>query len=238
MNGPAGTDGRGERRRSDPAARRDQPIPRRLEPAARRDQLVRTALRLFADQPPELVSPEDVARGAGVSRALFYRYFASMHELRVAGLRVVVDEVIAATTPPDEGTLLDQVRFALNAFLGSAQNYSAAYVALLRTGSLIATDETNELVDSVRRHVVRMVAQRLGLPGPPDPMLELTLRGWFAVVEVASVAWLAGDVRGGWPRERLEAWLVDQLVTMLATTARHDPATADALRAARQDGQP
>ncbi|MBA2324478.1 MAG: TetR family transcriptional regulator [Pseudonocardiales bacterium] len=200
--------------------------PRRLSPQRRREQLTRAALRLFAARPPELVSVDDVARAAGVSRALLYRYFASMHELRMAGLRIVVDEVIAATTPPDEGPLLDQVRYALNAFLGSAQAYASAYVALLRTGSVIATAETDELVDSVRRHIVAMVAQRLGLTGPPAPMLELTMRGWFSVVEAASVEWLR---TGGLPREQLESWLIDQLVAMLATTARHDPATAAAL---------
>ncbi len=191
---------------------------------------MRTALRLFADQPPELVSPDDVARAAGVSRALFYRYFTGVHELRVAALRIVVAEVVTALTPPDEGTLLDQVRFALNAFLGSAQNYASAYVALLRTGSVIATEETNELVDGVRRQVMRIVVQRLRVGGPPSPMFELTLRSWFAVVEVSSVAWLTGS--SGLARERLEAWLVDQLVGMLATTARHDPTTAAALAAA------
>ncbi|MDT7656221.1 MAG: hypothetical protein QOF38_936, partial [Pseudonocardiales bacterium] len=63
----------------------------------------------------------------------------------------------------------------------------------------------------------------------PAPMFELTLRSWFAVVEGSSVAWLR---EGKLARERLESWLVDQLVAMLATTARHDPATASQLGAA------
>jgi len=204
-------------------------MPRRMSPALRRDQLVRTALRLFADHPPELVSVEDLVEAAGVSRALFYRYFANIHELRMAALRVVVEEVTAAIAPPDEGPLLDQVRYALAAFLGSAQTYASAYVALLRTGSVIATNETNELVDSVREHVMRTVAQRLRLSGPPAPMLELTMRSWFAVVEVSSVEWLR---TGELTRDQLESWLVDQLLAMLSTTARHDQGTATSLRAA------
>ncbi|HEY2205002.1 MAG TPA: TetR/AcrR family transcriptional regulator [Pseudonocardia sp.] len=209
-----------------------------MTPGARRDQLVHTALELFAEQPPELVTPEQVAQAADVSRALFYRYFTGVHELRVAALRTVVDEVKAAITPPPGGGLLDQVRYSLSAFLGSAQTYSRAYVALLRTGSLLATDETNELVDSVRQHVVRIVADRLASVAPPEapdsarwpaPMFELTLRSWFAVVEGASVAWLREGVPA---RGRLEDWLVDQLVAMVTTTARHDPATATQLAAA------
>ncbi len=202
-----------------------------MTPERRHQHLVRTALELFAAAPPELVTVEDVARAAGVSRALFYRYFSNIQDLRMAALRAVVDEVIAAIDPPTDASLLDQVRHSLHAFLGSAQAYAGAYVALLRTGSVITTDETEELVDSVREHVLRIVSHRLarahapvrGTAFEPAPMLELTLRSWFAVVENASVAWLR---EGRLARERLESWLVDQLVAMLATTARHDSATA------------
>lgn len=217
-----------------PPARVDVVYPpaRRMSPRRRREQLVSTALALYADRPPELVTVDDVARAADVSRALFYRYFANIHDLRVAALRAVVDEVIAAITPPEQAGLLDQVRYSLNALLGSAQTYASAYVALMRTGSLIATDETNALVDSVRDHVVRMVGQRLRPDEPVAPMLELTLRSWFAVVEGASVRWLREGVPA---QETLENWLVDQLVAMLSTTARHDPATAAQLTAAWRD---
>ena len=209
---------------------------RRMSPQRRREQLVRIALELYAQQPPDLVSVDDVARAADVSRALFYRYFPNINELRLAALRTVVDEMVEAITPPDSGGLIDQVRYALNAFLGSAQNYANAYVALLRTGSVVATEESDQLVDVVRDHIVGLVGQRLGtragdrsLTPRPAPMLELTMRSWFSVVEVASVAWLR---EGKISQERLENWLVDQLMAMLATTARHDPATASQIAAA------
>jgi AcrR family transcriptional regulator len=220
-----------------------------MTPQRRREQLIRVALRLYAEQPPELVTVDDVARAADVSRALFYRYFPNINELRLAALRIVVAEVIDAITPPDGGGLLDQARYALSAFLGSAQNYASAYVALLRTGSVVATQESNELVDSVRNHILNEMARRLnaragagtdgtdgthggggnGTATRPAPMMELTLRSWFSVVENASVAWLR---EGKISRERLETWLIDQLFAMLSTTARHDPATASQLAAA------
>jgi AcrR family transcriptional regulator len=198
-----------------------------MNPERRRDQLVRTALELFTTQPPELVTPEDVAQAAGVSRALFYRYFPNIHQLRAAALQTVVTEVIAAVTPPERCSLLDQARYALSAFLGEAQHYATAYVALLRTGSVLATPQTAQLVDSVREHLVSLVGTRIGQR--PPPLFELTLRSWFAVVEHASVSWLRD---GGLPRERLEAWLIDQLLAMLQATARHDPATELQLRTA------
>jgi AcrR family transcriptional regulator len=212
------------------------PPARRMSPQQRRDQLVRVALRLYAEQPPELVTIEDVSRAADVSRALFYRYFPNITELRLAALRTVVDEMLAAMDPPAGLGLIEQMRFALSAFLGSAQTYASAYVALLRTGSVVATEESIELVDGVRNHLLRLVSERLDDRTGTDsaathtaPMLELTMRSWFAVVENASVAWLR---EGKITRERLENWLIDQLVAMIGTTARHDPATASQIAAA------
>jgi AcrR family transcriptional regulator len=212
-------------------ARRPVAPARRMSPQRRREHLVQTALRLYADQPPELVTVDELVRAADVSRALFYRYFANLHELRMAALRTVVDEVVAAIDPPECGSPIEQARYALHAFLDLAQTYAGAYVVLMRTGSVVATDETNELTDRVRDHIVRTVALRLDAcagtaTARPAPMLELTMRAWFAVVESASVAWLRESKID---RDRLEGWLIDQLVAMLATTSRHDPATANQL---------
>jgi AcrR family transcriptional regulator len=218
------------------------PLARRMSPERRREQLIRVALRLYAEQSPELVTVDDVTHAADVSRALFYRYFPNINELRLAALRAMVDEVLVATTPPEGGGLIDQVRYALSGFLGSVQSYAGAYVALLRASSAVATEESNALVDSVRDHVVRLVSQRLdartggdSVSTRPAPMLELTVRSWFSVVEGASVAWLRD---GKISRERLENWLIDQLVAMLTTTARHDPATASLLAAAMRGSPP
>lgn len=215
------------------------PAARRMSPERRREHLVQTALRLYADQPPDLISVDDVARAADVSRALFYRYFPNINELRLAALRTVVEEIIAVMTPPETGSLIEQVRYSLHEFLGLIQTYAGAYVALQRTGSVVATAESEELMNSVRDHIVLTVATRIdarmggsGATARPAPMLELTMRSWFAVVESASVAWLG---EGKIARDRLENWLVDQLVAMLATTARHDPATASQMAAAMRN---
>ncbi|WP_051341997.1 TetR/AcrR family transcriptional regulator [Pseudonocardia spinosispora] len=212
---------------------------RRMNPERRREHLIQTALRLYADQPPDLIAVDDVARAADVSRALFYRYFPNINELRMAALRTVVEEIIAVMTPPENGSLIEQVRYSLHEFLGLIQTYAGAYVALQRTGSVVATAESEELMNRVRDHIVRTVAVRIdarmggtGDAASPAPMLELTMRSWFAVVESASVAWLG---EGKIARDRLENWLVDQLVAMLATTARHDPATASQMAAAMRN---
>jgi AcrR family transcriptional regulator len=197
-----------------------------MSPEQRREQLIRVALKLYAERQPDDVSIDDVVRAADVSRALFYRYFPNIRELRLAALRVVVDEVIRSLTPPDDLDLLSQVRHSLAGFLDSVERYAAGYVALLRTGSATANHESNALVERVRAYIVSLVSARMREQGAvsdqPAPMFELTLRSWFVIAENASVAWLA---EGKISRDRLENWLIDQLVAMLATTARHDKDT-------------
>jgi AcrR family transcriptional regulator len=204
-----------------------------MSPEQRREQLIRVALKLYAERQPDDVSVDDVVRAADVSRALFYRYFSNIRELRMAALRTVVDEVIQSITPPDDLDLLGQVRHALAGFLDSVERYAAGYVALLRTGSAAATDESMALVERVRTYIVSLVSARMREHGAvaeqPAPMFELTLRSWFVIAENASVAWLA---EGKISRDRVEGWLIDQLMAMLATTARHDKETESQLAAA------
>lgn len=63
----------------------------RLEGDARRSQIVDVARRLFAQRGYRSTTTRDLARAAGISDALLYRYFESKEEL----LRAVVDRGIA-----------------------------------------------------------------------------------------------------------------------------------------------
>ncbi|NMH98829.1 TetR/AcrR family transcriptional regulator [Pseudonocardia sp. K10HN5] len=193
-----------------------------MTPQRRREHLIRTALELYGRLPPDQLSADDVARAADVSRALFYRYFGNVAELHVAALGTVVDELISRIALPADGTLVDQLRAALGEFLSVVERHANAYVALLRSGSVISTSETDALVDGVRDHIVAMIVERMGVAAP-SPLLLLTIRSWVSVVEGASLSWLQEREL---PRERLEAWLVDQLLAMLLTTAEHDDTIA------------
>ncbi|WP_165937706.1 TetR/AcrR family transcriptional regulator [Antarcticimicrobium sediminis] len=56
------------------------PIRRRLSPAARRDEIVSAAVELFAESGFD-GSTRDVARGAGITQPLLYRYFPNKESL-------------------------------------------------------------------------------------------------------------------------------------------------------------
>ncbi|WP_167175458.1 TetR/AcrR family transcriptional regulator [Saccharomonospora amisosensis] len=185
---------------------------------ARRDDLIAAALELFSTRAPEDVGIDDVTGRAGVSRPLFYRYFSGLGELRVAALRTVVDDLLDRLRRRASGTREQRLRAAVRALVDVAAEHRCGYLALLRSGSVVETSETNAIVDEVRARAVEVVLAECEI-AEPSPILLATLRCWTAVVEGTVLTWLQeGDLR----REQLDGWLVDQLMAMLEVTARHD----------------
>ncbi|AUI61904.1 TetR/AcrR family transcriptional regulator [Amycolatopsis sp. BJA-103] len=196
-----------------------------MSPQARREDLIRAALDLFGSRAPELVTVDDIIARAEVSRPLFYRYFSSLRELQVEALKTVTEGLIDGLAGLEEGPPETRLRAAVRGLIDVADHYRAGYVALLRSGSVIATSETDAAIDEVRNRAVELILDALVVP-EPSPMLMLTLRCWTAVVEGALLSWLQ---ERSVPREVLDGWLVDQLTAMLATTARHDSSVPQTL---------
>lgn len=181
-----------------------------MAPHERRNDLIRSALRVFAHCPPGDVSPEEIAAEAGVSRALVYRYFPNMAELRRAALEQAMDELLAQLDPPEDLPPLEQIRVALRTFLSFTHSYAPAYPALLGGGSAIATEETECEVNRVRKGVRDLLLERTGVE-EPSPQLSLAIRCWIASVETAVMLWLSAPVM---ERNTLADWLLDQFVAM------------------------
>ena len=185
-----------------------------MTPQARRDDLVRAALDLFGSRAPELVTVDDIVAAADVSRPLFYRYFSSLRELQVHALRTVTDGLIDGLAGLESGPPETRLRAAVRGLIDVADHYRAGYIALLRSGSVIATSDTDAAIDEVRRRAVDLILDALGV-SEPSPLLLLTLRCWTAVVEGALLSWLQ---ERSVPREELDGWLVGQLEAMVGVT--------------------
>ena len=182
-----------------------------MAPHERREDLIRTALGVFALRPPGEVTPEDIAEAADVSRALVYRYFPNMARLRREALEQAMSELLERLVPPADLPPREQLRGSLVRFVEFADSYSPAYVALLRGGSVIATEETEAEIDRVRTGVLELLLDRVG-PRPPSPPVLMALRCWISVVETAVMLWLR---ERGRTAEELADWLLDQLVAMV-----------------------
>lgn len=187
-----------------------------MTPERRRAHLVATALELYRRLPPDQVSIDDVARAADVSRPLVYRYFSSAAELHAAALEAVVEELLSRLVIAQSDDPLADLRTSLDVFLGVIQQHAGGYVALLRSGSVV-TEETQALVERVRRHIAAMITARVGGP-EPSPEFVLAVRGWIAMVETTCVSWLQD---ASMPRERFRSWLADQLAAMLGVSFAH-----------------
>jgi AcrR family transcriptional regulator len=60
--------------------------PRRLQPQQRREHLLDTAAAMFAEQPYDDVTIQDIAARAGVPRALMHHYFSTVDAINTFGV--------------------------------------------------------------------------------------------------------------------------------------------------------
>ncbi|MBL1065127.1 TetR/AcrR family transcriptional regulator [Streptomyces sp. 7-21] len=215
------------------------PAYRRLSVSERHGQLIATAQRVFARRPPELVSLDDVAREAGVSRPLVYRYFpGGKQQLYEAALSSAAAELELCFAEPEAGPLSSRLANVLDRYLSFVAEHDEGFRALLKGGSVVETSRTTAIVDQVRRAAAAQVLLHLGAgehdEGEHGPQLRMTVRTWIAGVEAASLIWL--DEGRKPPQRELRNWLLDQLVAQLVVTAGRDAETARVLaRAAAQE---
>lgn len=202
----------------------------------RRGQLIATALRLFAHNAPEDVSLDDVARAAGVSRPLVYRYFpGGKQQLYEAALHSAATDLELCFAMPAAGPLSDRLARGLDRYLAFVVEHDEGFAALLKGGSVVETSSTTAIVDGVRRVAAQQVFTHLQAPSP-GPRLAMAVRTWITAVEAASLIWLDEDRER--PVEDLRDWLVDQLLLQLASTAARDEETARAVLVAAATEEP
>ncbi|MDS1271787.1 TetR/AcrR family transcriptional regulator [Lipingzhangella sp. LS1_29] len=197
-----------------------------MSPQQRRADLIRTALDVFSRTSPDQVTMEDIATTADVSRALIYRYFPNMAELRAAAVNVAMRELAQRLVPDANLPLLEQLRAALGEFIAFAEEYAPAYISLLRGGSIVATEQTEAEIDQVRAQVRRLLLERSGVD-EPSARLDLALRCWTAVVESAVLMWLE---ERSMSRAELQSWLLDQLLAMAGASGAGDAETRTLVR--------
>src|SRR3954454_6874747 len=161
----------------------------RRDPADRRANILEAARRVFADAPYGSVNMADVAREAGVSRALVNHYFGSKRELYLETLKVV-----AAEGPTQVHTNLSlpvEEMVAANAdswldFVEDNPNTTMAISGGAFAGDRESLAALSELRDAL---VDRMLLNPFGDVEIP-PSARLALRAYTGLWEVAVRDWL------------------------------------------------
>ncbi|MGW8767567.1 TetR/AcrR family transcriptional regulator [Streptomyces sp. NPDC055815] len=168
------------------------PPRRRLSPADRRAQLLAVGAQLFSAAPYDDVLMEDVARQAGVSRALLYQHFPSKHALFAAVYQQASDRLLEATTFAPGATLTEQLTQGLDAHLDYfIANRHAVLAAnrVLAGDPVIQTIMTDEL-DALRTRLLGV------LPLADERMraaVSAVLKAWLVFTQVLCVDWLTHE---------------------------------------------
>ena len=180
---------------------------RRRRAEARRAVVAR-ALELAEERPFRDITVDEIARAAGLSRSAFYTHFHDKHELLLAAVQEVADELYEMSERwwSGEGPPAERVRRALE---GVVSVY-AAHASLLRLATEVSTydDEVREFwlgivgrfIENAREHIGSEQAEGLI---PPSVEPRATAEGLVWMAERCCYIYLARGERS--PAQVLEA---------------------------------
>jgi AcrR family transcriptional regulator len=159
----------------------------RLENDERRRRLLELGARLFTEHAYDEISMSQIAREAGISKALLYHYFPSKRDYFVATLAGGAEELRARVEPDPDLPPAQALAGSVDAYLGWIENNAAAYEKLFRSAG--AVPEVRELVEGVRSATADRILAGLGAAA--NPRARVAVRGWLWFMDGACLDWIA-----------------------------------------------
>jgi AcrR family transcriptional regulator len=191
-----------------------EPAYTRLPVDERRDQLLELTTELFARHSYAELSMADIARAAGISKALLYHYFPSKHDLFAATLQAAAEEVARRTEPDPALPPAEALANSLDAFLEWVEQNGLAYRKLLESSGSVP--EIGTLIGDVRDRTSARILEGLGAGDTPKP--RTVVRAWLWFLDGAILDWLEHrDLERGELRDLLLATLNGALSAGLAS---------------------
>ena len=161
---------------------------RRLEVDERRAQLLEVGTELFSKNSFEELSMAQIAREAGISKALLYHYFPSKEEFFKAALAEAATELAQRTTPDESLPPLDQVRASTHAFVTWIGERGAAYMKLLQ--SVGAVPELRETMTAIRDFTSTRILDGLVPEAERTPAKRAAVRAWLWFMDGVLLDWI------------------------------------------------
>ena len=161
----------------------------RLENDERRRRLLELGTQLFTRHAYDEISMAQIAREAGISKALLYHYFPSKRDFFVATLERAAEELRARTEPDPSKSPLEQLTGSLDGYLELIEENSASYEKLIESATTVA--EVRELIDNVRE----LTAQRILAGITPEgqtapPTVRAAVRAWLWFMDGVCLDWV------------------------------------------------
>lgn len=191
---------------------------KRLGRDARRSQLLDTAESLFLAQGYDSTTMEDVAKAAGVTRAVVYTHFAGKEELLLAGARRARKELndqlsLLASEAHKFESLSDVVRRGGDIFFSMLENAPSRWALLFAASATSPVGGDAEL-HRLRASTIRHIIDVIEFLDPPV--------GGERVEALAYMVSGLGEQLGRWwltrpevPREQIVAYYSDFIVSGL-----------------------
>lgn len=154
---------------------------RRLSPEQRREEIMAVGLEVFASAPFSEFSVHEIARRAGVSRALFYHYFPTKQDL---AREIVAYEISQVEQLAGE----ENVDSIISAYISYVAQRPMGYRAL-HVGALTSDPVIAKAIRASQEHFEAVLMMLLGL-SPSSPEAQFTLRIWTNLMIATCLEWL------------------------------------------------
>lgn len=186
----------------------------------RRQLIIDAARKLFASRPYDQVTTSQIATNAGVAYGLIAHHFENKRGLYLAVMNEIAVEIAAVqlAPPPEDASLVDQLRHALRNHIAYIDSYSDSFVALLR-GALGADPEHQAAIERLRWIGAQRILLALGIAEPVPPTLRTAMHGWVGYLDEMMIDRITHrDVDG----EALVELAAATLIATLRTAAEID----------------
>jgi AcrR family transcriptional regulator len=204
----------------------------RLQIDERRAQLLELGIKLFSTRSYNDLSIDDVAAAAGISKGLLYHYFPGKQEFYVEVIREASLRLQQLTAPDPTLSPAARLRAAVDAHLNYVQEYGPVYAAIYTSGVAIAA-EVSAILEQHRQVVLQYFLHDFKITRP-RPVLRAALRAWIAMVEGASLDWIAHPELD---RAHLRDMLIAGYAALLGKAIELDPKLAGSLDKVLRSGQ-
>jgi AcrR family transcriptional regulator len=184
---------------------------RRLEVDQRRAQLLEVGTELFSKHSFEELSMAQIAREAGISKALLYHYFPSKEEFFKAALAQAATELAERTAPDESLPPVEQLRASTRAFVDWIGQRGATYAKLLE--SLGGVPDLRDTVTGIRDFTSTRLLDGLVPAAERTPAKRAAVRAWLWFMDGVLLDWIEHRDRDA---EAVSAQLVDSLLALVA----------------------
>lgn len=166
----------------------------RLTPDDRRTQLLALGVNFLADHSLDALSMDELARRAGVSRALIFHYFESKQGMQRAVVTTARDSLQHATQPRPELPPRERIDDTLRRFAGFVREHRGTFLSLVR-GTASGDPTVRSLVDESREFNAEQLRTAFIELGVPDTRaVRLALRAWVSFAEEVFVSLAVDDL--------------------------------------------